>query len=350
MSQTLRVVQFLNQFFGGVGGEEHADYPTSVEPGPVGPGRLLAERLGSAAEIVATVVAGDGYLVSADDATLDDLVQRVGEQRPDVFVAGPAFGSGRYGLNCGAVAALVADRLQIPTVTAMHAENPGVALYRSRVRILATAPTAAGMPAALDHLARVALRLGRGEELGPAEVEGYFPRGFRPTVATGQPAAERALAMLLARLGGAPYRTEIPIEPTEAVPPPPPVRDVARARLAVVTEGGIVPSNNPDRFGSSRVSKWVAYPIGGLDDLTDESHESIHGGFDTRWADEDPDRIVPLDALRALQNDGRVGSLVDQCYVTMGNGGQIATMTRIGQEIGQALQEQGVDAVVLTAT
>ena len=42
-----------------------------------------------------------------------------------------------------------------------------------------------------------------------------------------------------------------------------------------------MPSSNPDRFGSSRVSKWVAYPIGGLDDLTDESHESIHGGFDT---------------------------------------------------------------------
>ncbi len=37
----MRVVHYLNQFFGGVGGEDQAGFPPQVIQGAVGPGRLL---------------------------------------------------------------------------------------------------------------------------------------------------------------------------------------------------------------------------------------------------------------------------------------------------------------------
>ena len=45
----LRVVHFVNQFFGGIGGEQAANVALEVREGPVGPGRLLQELLGERA-------------------------------------------------------------------------------------------------------------------------------------------------------------------------------------------------------------------------------------------------------------------------------------------------------------
>ena len=39
MSDVLRVVHYLNAFFGGLGGEEEAHTPVRVQPGALGPGR-----------------------------------------------------------------------------------------------------------------------------------------------------------------------------------------------------------------------------------------------------------------------------------------------------------------------
>ena len=36
MSGSLRIVHYLNQFFGGIGGEEEANRPVEVRDGPVG--------------------------------------------------------------------------------------------------------------------------------------------------------------------------------------------------------------------------------------------------------------------------------------------------------------------------
>lgn len=40
----MRIMQYLNQFFGGIGGEDQAEYPLTVTAGALGPGRLLAEK------------------------------------------------------------------------------------------------------------------------------------------------------------------------------------------------------------------------------------------------------------------------------------------------------------------
>ncbi len=42
----MRVVHYINQFFGGIGGEEAAGSPLEERSGSVGPGRLLEQLLG----------------------------------------------------------------------------------------------------------------------------------------------------------------------------------------------------------------------------------------------------------------------------------------------------------------
>ena len=43
----MRVAHYLNQFFGGIGAEEHAGKGLEIRTGAVGPGRLLEQMLGS---------------------------------------------------------------------------------------------------------------------------------------------------------------------------------------------------------------------------------------------------------------------------------------------------------------
>ena len=57
----IRVVQYINQFFAQIGGEEKADIPAELREGPVGPGLALNQAWGDEAEVVATVICGDSY-------------------------------------------------------------------------------------------------------------------------------------------------------------------------------------------------------------------------------------------------------------------------------------------------
>lgn len=345
----LRVIHYLNQFFAGIGAEDKADVGPSHRPGAAGPGIGLAKYLGADARVVGTLICGDNFFVEHEAEALDKLLEMAEPYQADLLVAGPAFTSGRYGTACGALAAAWTRRGK-PAVTAMNAGNPGVELFRGEIYIVPTGPTAALMADALPRLAALALRLGRHAEIGSAEEEGYFSRGVRKNVRLDRPAAERAIDMLLAKLGGRPYRTELHIESFEVVSPPLPVSDLGSALVALVTESGLVPCGNPDRLETWNASKWFKYPIGDLSDLERGRYEAWHGGCDTAWTNDDPDRAVPLDAARWLERDGVIGRLYDHYYVTTGNMANIKTMTRIGAEIARDLKEQGVQAAILTAT
>jgi len=349
VANTVRVIHYINQFFGGIGGEDKADAGPSHRPGPVGPGMGLAKHFGTDAEVVGTLICGDNFFVEHEAEALRTLLEMADGYHADVLVAGPAFTSGRYGTACGTLAAAWTKRGN-SAVTAMNVSNPGVELFRSEVYIVPTGPTAVSMVDALPRLAAVALKLGRGVELGRADVEGYFPRGVRRNIRLERGAAERALDMLLAKLGGRPYRTELLIESFETVPPPPPVPDLGRALVALVTESGLVPFGNPDKLETWNASKWFKYSIAGLADLERGRYEAWHGGCDTSWTNDDPDRAVPLDAARRLERDGVIGRLYDHYYVTTGNMANIKMMTKLGAEMAQDMKRQGVEAVILTAT
>jgi len=349
MATPIRVIHYINQFFGGIGGEDKADARPSHRAGPVGPGVVLAKHLGADATIVGTLICGDNYVVEHQEEALAELLQLAEGYRADVLVAGPAFSSGRYGTACGALARAWQARGK-PAVAAMNINNPGVELFRSDVYIVQAGQTAATMNDALPKLAALALKLARGADIGPAEAEGYFPRGIRRNLRLERGAGERAVEMLLAKLAGRPYRTELPIESFAPVPPAPPVPDLSHALVALVTESGVVPFGNPDRLETWNASKWFKYPIAGLHDLEPGKYQAFHGGCDTTGTNADPDRAVPLDAARLLEKEGVIGRLYESYYVTTGNMANIKTMSRIGAEIAQDLRANGVQAAIMTAT
>jgi len=346
----MRVVHYLNQFFAGVGGEERADTPPASRPGPVGPGLALQRLLGEDGEIIGTVLCGDGLVGDRPDAVVPDIVALIEAFAPDVVIAGPAFNAGRYGLGCARVCAAVGARLRIPALAAMAPDNAAVELHRREIVIVPTTATAIGMPDALAAMARLALRLGRGEPLGPAAAEGYVPRGRRMNAWAPASASERALAMLQTRLRAEPFTTEVALPLYDRVAPPPPVADPARMRLALVTECGLVPAGNPDRLEWVRASKWLRYGLGGVDDLARGDYEVAHGGYDAAFAVEDPDRLLPVDAVRELARRGEIGEVLDAYYVTCGNHGVLGQMATHAREIAADLRRQHVDSVLLVAT
>jgi betaine reductase len=343
----VRAVHYLNQFFAGLGGEEAAGTPPIRLEGPVGPGRGLAAEL-HGIEIAATLACGDDYFGEHEEEALAHLLELLDAERPDLLVAGPAFGSGRYGFACARFSRTAAKRLGIPALTAMHEENPGVAAAEGVVLVVPTSVNVAGMREALPRVARLAEALVSGRELGPPAEEGYLPRGFRRNEIAGKPGAERAIDLLLAKLAGE-TRSEV-AGGFDRVSPPPPVPEVSRALLALVTEAGCVPQGNPDRLPTIRAQGWLRYQLAGARTLASGSYESVHGGFDVTLANEDPNRLVPLDTVSALAAEGRIGRIHDVFYTTTGNGTPVAASTQFGREIAAELTEAGVEAVLLSGT
>jgi glycine reductase len=336
----MKVVHYLNQFFAGLGGEEAAGAAPVRLEGAVGPGRGLG------LDVAATLACGDDFFGEREDEALAALLRFVDEERPDVLVCGPSFGSGRYGYACGTLAREVARR-GVPAVCAMDPESPGVAAAEGAAYVVPTSGNVAGMREALPKIAALARRLAEGAELGPPDEEGYLPRGLRRNERTGVSGAARAIDLLLSKLGGE-TRTEVAAA-VEPVAPPPPIR-LAGAKLALVTEAGCVPQGNPDGLPTIRAHAWLRYPLPAEGTLVTGAYESVHGGFDVGAANADPNRLVPLDVITELVREGRIGSLHDTFYTTTGNGTPVATSVKFGQEIADELKEAGVEAVVLSGT
>ena len=345
-----RVVHYINQFYGGKGGEEVADFKPSLEQGPVGPGSELQKLFGDEARVTGTIICGDGYYAEHIEKARAECLKIVEELKPDLFIAGPAFNAGRYGVACGDICAAVVERLGIPSVTGMFPENPGVELYSKQIFIVKTADSARGMREALTNMARLGLKLLKREPLGSAFEEGYIHRGIRKNFFKEKRGSLRAIDMLLQKIAGQEFRTEYEMPVFKKIPPAPPIKDLKHATIALVTSGGIVPRGNPDRLRVSSAESYAKYDISGLDDLTPENFESIHGGYDRMWANVDPDVVVPLDVMRELEREGVFNKLHPYLYTTTGTGTSVANAERFGREIGHELKEAGVDGVILTST
>ena len=340
-----KAVQYLNQFFAGMGGEGQAQTSPARLEGAVGPGRGLQAEL-DGVEIVATLACGDDYFAEHEEEALGALLAELEDLEPDVLVAGPSFGSGRYGYACARLASAAAER-GVPAVVAMHEDNPGVEAAGAAY-IVPTAVNVAGMRDALPRLGALASALASGRELGSAEEEGYLARGFRRNFLAGRTGAQRAVELLLAKLGGE-VRTEVGGD-LDRVDPPPAVTDLSAALVALVTEAGCVPQGNPDHLQSVRAQGWFRYDLDGADTLASGRYESVHGGFDVTLANEDPNRLVPLDSVRAFQRAGRVGRVHEALYTTTGNGTPVVVATKFGREIAGELRDAGVQAVLLSGT
>lgn len=347
----IRIVHYINQFFAQIGGEEKAGYEAELRVGEVvGPGLALQAGFKGEAEIVATIVCGDSYFNENLDKAKADILEMVKSQKPDLFIAGPAFNAGRYGVACGTICAEVQEKLGIPAITGMYVENPGADMFKKDVYMIATKNSAAGMRAAVGKLVPLALKLTKKERIGTAEEEGYIPNGVRVNFFEKERGSKRAVDMLLKKLAGEEFVTEYPMPTFDRVEPNPPVKDLSKAKIALVTSGGICPKGNPDHIESSNATRYGEYDITGVNDLTADTYETAHGGYDPVYANEDADRVLPVDVLRDMEKEGKIGSLHHLFYTTVGNGTAVASAKKFADEYAPKLKEAGVDAVILTST
>jgi len=346
----IRVVHYINQFFAGVGGEEQAHIAPELRKELPPISTQLQGKLGEDFEVVATVVCGDSYFNENLESVQKELLEMIKGCEPQLFIAGPAFNAGRYGVAAGTITKAVQDELHIPAVTAMYEENPGTDMFKKDVYILETSDSAAGMRKALPKLAKFAAKLAKGEEILSPKEEGYHQRGLRVNFFSETRGSERAVEMLVKKIKGEEFETEYPMPNFDRVEPNPAVKDLSKAKIALVTSGGIVPKGNPDHIESSSASKYGEYSLEGFDDLTAETHETAHGGYDPVYANEDADRVLPVDVMRDLVKEGVIGSLHEKFYTTVGNGTAVANAVAFASEFAQKLVADGVDAVVLTST
>src|SRR5262245_11708198 len=349
MTSPLRIVHYVNQFFGGIGGEEQAGVGVTLKAGAVGPGRALEAALGDGARVEATIVCGDNFASERPDDAARAIGAELDRLKPDVVVAGPAFASGRYGLAC-ALACREARARGIPAIAAMHPDNPGVSSARRELVIVPTGTATTSMPAALAALAPLARRLGHGQTLGPAEVEGYIGSGVRRVHDRGRPGHQRALDMLLDKLHGRPYRSEVPYAPPERVTPAPPVADLARARIAMVTTGGLVRKGNPDKQVSANAVRYHRHTVSELESLSPAEWEAYHAGYFNHIVNSNPNYILPLSFLRDLERRGRIGKVHEHIYALPGVSTPVAVSMGHGRSIAADLKAGGVEGVLLVAT
>lgn len=346
----LKVVHYLNQFFGQIGGEDKADFTPCIKEGPIGPGLLLNNYLTPQAQITKTIICGDSYFAENMDSALTQILDFIKNETPDLVILGPAFNAGRYGTACGAIATAVQNKLCIPAVTGMYLENPGADLYKKYLYIVSTTNSAIGMRKALPAMASLGLKLVTKVPLGSPAEEGYISRGIRKNFFANETGANRAVSMLIQKLKDKSFVTELPMPIFDNVLPAQPVQDITKATIALVTSGGIVPKGNPDHIESSSASKYGKYALTNIMDLTPATFETAHGGYDPVYANQDADRVLPIDVLRELESEGAIGKLYEYYFTTVGNGTSVGNASIFGKNIAIELKNAGVDAVILTST
>ena len=350
MHKKVRVVHYVNQFFGQIGGEKSAGIPPRIKEGPIGSGMLLQSVLRDRGQVVATVMCGDNYFSSCMNEAKAELVRLITSKNPDLVIAGPAFNAGRYGVACGEICKSTGEQLGIPCVTGMFKENPGVELYRKFTYIIETSRSVREMKNSLTRIVGFALKLFKNEAIGVPSEEGYFPRGIRKHVFSQKWASERVIDMLMLKLSGNPYITEVSNPSIIAFEPAPPIADISSARIALVTEGGLVPKGNPDRIESSRCTKFGRYRIWSKESYPTKEFECIHRGFDVSFLSEDPNRLLPIDILIEMEEGGHIAKLSPFFYSTCGTATFIDNAKRIGQDIAKSLKNDDIHGVIVAAT
>ena len=344
-----KAIVYINQFFGQLGGEDTADVAPSITEGQIGPAMAYNAQLNDC-EVTHTIICGDNYMGSNTEDAVNTILGMLEDKDFDIFIAGPAFNAGRYGVACGTICKAVAEKFNKPVITSMNQENPGMEMFRKDMIIMTGGNIASKMRKDLGEVVRVANKILAGEPVGAAADEGYFPTGHRHQTFIEENAADRFMKMLHARIQGTPYVSEMIVPKIDRVPIAPAVKDLKSARIAMLTTGGIVPVDNPDRIQSASATRWGRYDISEMDALKGGEFMTIHAGFDPAAANANPNRIMPIDAMKVLLKEGVYGSLHPYFYSTVGTGTTEKEVARMANEIIPLLQEDNVDACIMVST
>lgn len=347
----LKALYYINQFYAGIGGEQKADIGLRIFEEKKGPAIGIDKYWNNEMEITKVIACGDNYINNNNkyELLLPEIDKIIEEIKPDVFIAGPAFNAGRYGVACAKITDYVRQK-GIPAVTAMYYENPAVKMYVKNNYIIETPETAAGMRKVLPRLGAFALKLAKGEKILASRFEGYLPRGYRYNEYNEYIGAKRVVDILLKKLNNKSYRTEVPLREFEIVAPANAIKDKKEINVALITTGGLVPMGNPDKLKQAFSVTYGQYNIEGMDTVQRGKYESIHGGYDTTIADDNPNRLIPLDAARQLEKEGVIKKIHKEFFSTCGVGTNVESSKDMGRRIADELKKAGVNAAFLTST
>ena len=346
----IRIVYYVNQFFGQEGGEDIASMGIKIHEGTLAISKMFSETFGENCEVLATIVCGDNYIAENLEKVTAEIVNEVRCYNPDLFVAGPAYGAGRYGVACGSLCNAVKKTLGIHTITAMNEINPGVELYRKGIYIVKTGINAITMSQDVERMVSLAKKLLSGQELDSPDMEGYFARGYKKNIRVKKQPPERAVDMLLDKYYGRDFETEIPLPLRENIEKPQAIGDLSKITVALATDGGLYPAGNPDKMPTANADRFCAYDISNLNSLKEGEWIIRHNGYDNTFSNADPNRLVPVDAMRAIENEGVIGKLHDKFLATTGLIATVENATKTGKQMVQYVKENDIDAIVLTST
>ena len=223
------VICYINQFFAGIGGEDKADYEPEIRDGVMGPTAAINQMLAEIdAQVTTTIICGDNFMSTHRDEAIERILTALEGREFDLFLAGPAFQAGRYGVACGEIGKAVSARFGVPVITSMHAENPGVEMFKKDMYVMTGSHSAASMKKDAGAMVKLADKLLKGQTPEGPDAEGYYARGIRHQVwrEDGVAAADRAVDMLIAKATGQPYQSELIIPKKDLVPIAPALKDL----------------------------------------------------------------------------------------------------------------------------
>lgn len=344
----MRIIHYINQFFGQIGGEDLADYPFEVRRSVVGPGQMLKSLLNDGNEIVGTILCGDNYFSGNSEAVSEKIKETLTEYQADLIIAGPAFNAGRYGMACGGVCK-AAYEMGVPAVSGMFEENPGLQIYRKYGYIFPTENNARDMRNALKKIAEFVNKVAADGEEYDYKKEGYFKRGLRKNIWADDIGAHRAVDMALAKVKGEAFETELEMPNFSRVKPSPAIAQLGDAKIALLSTCGPVPEGNPDRIEAHAATKWQIYQAEDFGGEEMENTDIAHGGYTPSFAAGNGNRVLPLDAMRRLEREGFIGELDKNIYITVGNSMPVDRAEEFGREIAQSLKDSSVQGAILTS-
>lgn len=324
-----------------------ADHPFEVRDGLVSVSQAMQAQI-QGGEIVATIICGDNYAVAHEEELTDKITALIKEKHIDLVIAGPAFNAGRYGMACGIVCK-IAFYNDVPAVSGMFEENPGLELYRKFGFIFPTANNAGGMRKALPQMAAFVNALIRGDNIYDSEACGYFKRGIRHYFFTEKTGAVRAVDMAVKKALGQEFKTELEMPHFTRVPISPAIKDLSKARIALISTCGPVPTGNPDRIEAHTASKWATYEIADYGGIDLPNTEVAHGGYSPINVTNNGNRAMPVDALVELEKEGYIGEFYKKIFVTVGNSMPVDRASKFGKEIARALRDAEVQGAILTS-
>ncbi|SFH69600.1 D-proline reductase (dithiol) PrdB [Tindallia magadiensis] len=131
-------------------------------------------------------------------------------------------------------------------------------------------------------------------------------------------------------------------------PPPvwaPVTKELKDMKIALVTAAG-VHMQSDKRFNLAGDFSFRVIP----GDAPVEDMMVSHGGYDNADVNKDINCMFPIDRIRELAEEGFIKAISSVNHGFMGGGGdQTKFREETGPEIAKQLNEEGVDAVLLTA-